>query len=331
MSATVRTVLAVSAGFLAVLVVIGGVLVLALGPDSGKDGATDGRQVPPGTTLPPVPDGQTVTTPPGRMRVVHHDVTFLVLDGWTWGALDQWCIGDGRPHVQLPGTAQTEVACLPNAIGYGARLSPVADDVPAPREGDVPRGAVVERVEVTSRLVLDVVARDREELDAVLGSVRELADDDRVDGCPTALEVPSLGDAATTGTEPGEPLSMCAYDVAGRPNLLGAAPLGDRADAALGAVRTAPDGRGPDAAPEECSDWEEDSAFALVSARGPVAWIHLTGCRGHGVDLGGGDTRRLTEEVLAFVDVPGWSGATISEVPWPDRPDDPDAPVSSEG
>jgi hypothetical protein len=152
-------------------------------------------------------------------------------------------------------------------------------------------------------------------------------DGDWVNGCPVHQDVPGIGRAGVLAAEDDGPLSVCRYALGvDGPNLEDAF-AGSRVTS--DALRAAPRGTGPDAGPGTCEDWPEDTAVALVGDAGVVAWIHYAGCSGHGVDLGDGDTRRVTADVMRVVMTPGWSGGTIGEIPLPDQVSDPDGSVSS--
>ena len=49
-----------------------------------------------------------------------HDVTIEVPNTWVYGALNQWCVDDGRadePMVERPGRSQTLACCAARARG----------------------------------------------------------------------------------------------------------------------------------------------------------------------------------------------------------------------
>ena len=324
-SARRRTTMLVAGGSVAAVVLAG---VLVPGMLSGR---TTGE--PPVATqapAPTIPPGDDVRTgPDGWQQVVYDGITFAVPAHWGRGAVDQWCIGSGEPVVQLPLTVQTEVACQP-LRGLGVVLTPPGQTPPVPVPRDYLDGTWLAQQPYAGWTVT-VSADSARVRDLVSASIRVLQPSDRVNGCPAQLDVPDLGEA---GIVRDGAVAACLYGTGtSGPNLRGALALDDdAAAAALSALSRAPDGAGPDADPDMCADWPEEAALALVGSTGPAAWVHFSGCDGHGVDLGSGDTRRLTEDVMQLVLDVGWSGGTIGEVPLPGRSgEDPDGAVSSEG
>jgi hypothetical protein len=323
-SARRRTTVLAAAGSVAA-VVLAGILVPGMLPGRTAGEPPVATQAP----APTIPPGDDVRTgPDGWQQVVFDDITFAVPADWGRGAVDQWCIGSGGPVVQLPQTVQTEVACQP-LRGLGVVLTPPGQTAPVPVPRDYPDGTWLAQ-ESRAGWTVTVSAGSARVRDQVPASIRVLSPSDRVAGCPARLDVPALGKA---GTVRDGAVAACIYGTrTPGPNLQGALALDDdAAAAALAALSHAPDGSGPDADPDVCDDWPEEAALALVGSTGPAAWVHFSGCDGHGVDLGAGDTRRLTEDVMQLVLDVGWSGA-FGAVPLPGPSGtDPDGAVSSGG
>ena len=266
----------------------------------------------------------------GWQQVVWHDLTFAVPPDWARGAVDQWCLGGGgAPVVQLPDTSQSEVACSP-LRGYGVQVTPHDQRPPVLDPDAYPDGTVLTQV-TRSGWDVTVSVPSSKLRKAIVASIEVLGSEDWVGGCPVRQDVPRLGDAVVTADERG-PLSVCRYGlgVAG-PNLEEAFAGTPSEPVSAAALTAAPRGTGPDATDEECGDWPEDAAVAVVGDGGPVAWVHYAGCFGHGVDLGSRGTRQLTEDVMRLVMTPGWSGGVIGEVPLPLRATSPDGAVSGGG
>lgn len=329
-SARRRRTTVLAAGGSVAAVVLAAVALPGLMPDRTRTEPTPANDPAPALTR-----GKDLrTAPDGWRQVVYRDLTFAVPLDWGNGAVDQYCIGDGQPVVQLPGTAQTEVACTP-LRGLGVVVTPPDQTAPLQNPGDYADGTSLAQ-ETKGRWTVTVSAGSAKVRDQVAASIRLVADGDWVNGCPAHLDVPDLG-SAVVGAEEGA-VSVCRYAVGvDGPNLDATWTAADVGPAttylppSLEPLRAAPKGSGPDAGPGTCDDWPEDSAVALVGDRGPTAWIHFTGCGGHGVDLGGGDTRRLTEQVMLVATMAPWSGGTIGEVPMPGMSGDRDGSVSSDG
>ncbi len=325
-SAARRRRTAVVAGGASVAAVVLAAVVLP-GVLTDRDGGTPPIATDP---TPTVPSGKDVRTgPDGWKQVVFHDLTFAVPQDWRPGSVDQWCIGSGKPAVQLPGMAQTEVACMP-LRGLGVVVTEPGQDPPPQDPGDYADGTSLAQV-TRGGWTVTVSTDSADVTDDVAASVRVLDAGDRVNGCPVQLDVPALGAA---GTVEEDPVSACLYDVrVAGPSLTGTVRLDSGAAAAARSALTgAPKGTGPDAGPGTCDDWPEDSVLAVLGRSAPVAWVHFSGCDGHGVDLGSGDTRKLTEAVMQLVLDTGWSGGTVGGVPMPGQSGgDPDGSVSSDG
>lgn len=250
------------------------------------------------------------------------NVSFAVPGHWEHGALHQRCTGTPPPAVERPGGVSTLMWCA--WIGHGVAVSPAddgepyADVVPFGRGGDgvqtFPRGAAVERVRVGD-VHLVAVAPDAATAAAVAGSARLVTGTDP-HGCPTAATVPPLGEKVA-GTSTATTLravtevSVCRFDLTDAGPLLAAS---ERLDAAgtgafVAALLGAPRGAGPDAPPGTCANQPPTEVVGIAVDGEPVAWVHVSGCSRHGVDLLDGTPRRVTDEVLYWALSPGWSGA----------------------
>ena len=270
----------------------------------------------------------------GWRQVVFHDITFAVPADWGDGAVDPWCVG-GRyatARVQLPTTAQTEVGCSPMR-GLGVVVTPTDTGVAKPDPSQYADGTALGQA-TRAGWTITVSAVNAKTRDAIMDSVQVVQADEWVNGCATQRDVPRLGDAPALAAEDNGPLSVCRYAVGVQgPNLEDAvgstSTTTSSTEVSTAPLRAAPKGTGPDAGAGTCRDWPEDAAVAVEGDPGVVAWIHYAGCDGHGVDLGAGDTRRLTEDVMRMVMTPGWSGGVIGEIPLPGQGRDPDGSVSS--
>lgn len=246
------------------------------------------------------------------------DLQVGVPASWTYGTLSQWCVGATgterrTPRVQRPFGVSTLVACTGDG-GYGIAFTRAGDRTGVPT---APPGAAVRRVGFdTGRAT--IVARTAALADRVAATAMRVAEVD-VHGCGPDASLPRLGTFADAADLGSASISVCRYVRTGGRVLLDASErlAPQDADALRSALAGAPSGRGPDAPRSSCIRGPERQAVALVVDARVAAWVHYDGCRGHGVDLGADDTRRVTEGVLHWALSPGWSGGLSAGVPFP--------------
>jgi hypothetical protein len=292
-----RTTLA-GVGAAAVAAVVVPVAVVALGgSDGGKEPVADD---PTASDVEPADNGRWESW---------HGVTVQVPDEWEYGDQAAWCADGGSVEtfrVTRPGGVSESIACTP-ASSYGLSFSEVEmDDSDEPFEWPVvaqtnnawPAGTYV-GARGTDGVVVMVAGPDRDDVIAVLDTVRPVADGVDPNGCSpdiASVHVPATG------------LAVCRYDSAGR---LEQSELLAGTDA-------------------------EEAATALTSAPG---YADLLGCEeGHGpvvtmtsqdlsavVELSGncpavtgpGTEGAATADVLYWALSPGWTGAVDENVPLP--------------
>jgi hypothetical protein len=232
-----------------------------------------------------------------------HDVTIEVPDTWVYGTLNQWCADDGlpgEPIVERPGGMQTLMLCTP-ASGYGVRFQTVDnnDDFRWPlvkQSGDTwPADAYVGARGLGGVLV-EVALPDLALAEEILDSAQL---NDRLDpnGCPVGAD--------SDPVIPGETMTVCRYDTAGKleqSELLSGADL-KAAELALWAApaSTATD---CDALPAQTIRLASVAEDARIDLSCGTLMVH-------------GEARRLTKDVLYWALSPGWSGSVPDGVSLP--------------
>ncbi len=225
----------------------------------------------------------------------YHNVEFAVPPTWGYGSLDGWCaagpsLAGRQPVVERPGAVVATIACPSSA--YGVR---VAGSAPT----DPPPGAIVLDTTVGGTTVT-VVAQDAEVAQTVIGSVRAIAGKDSY-GCAATKQVPALGEMTGSSTiDRKDPVTLCRYDLGlDGPNLSSSERVSKPADLEsfwLGLDAGQP-GVGPDSGPSTCIDSPESEALLVQVGDQEVAWVHYSGCAGHGIDVHG-TTLKLNEQVM---------------------------------
>jgi hypothetical protein len=318
-----RRALVVASAAAAVALAIGIPAVVSAVGGRGPARGAGGGDVQRGRTVArSVPDGWRVES--------WRDLTWAVPANWGYGTIDQWCADDdgvegrGRlaPVVQRPYGVSTLVGCGPPR-GLGIEIS-VGGAAPSVDADDYVGGAAVAQKRFGA-VTVTVSTRDEALTDRVLGTVRRFEGLDP-NGCPAAGDPVGVGEGDGVRGPAAGLLSVCRY---ARPDperapgwiLDQSEQLSAVSSAqAWTALRAAPAGSGPDADPAECSGWEPEQVVALRTSAAEVAWVHVDGCSGRGVELLGDGAHRLTAEVLRWAFSPGWSGAVDGSLPLPDLP-----------
>lgn len=277
-----------------------------------------------GPTPPIATETPEVVVPAGWRIETWRDLEIQVPESWDYGALSQWCVGDGgdagsKPAVQRPEGAVTHVLCSPNN-GLGAQFfDPTTDSrdwVYRPgaiwryERGDVavyPEGSWLGYEVLGSGGVL-VVAPDRATAQDILDSARPVEGLDS-NGCAPR------DDAMVAVSAPGDIfVAVCRY---GADGWLQQSERLSSADSvrALEALTSAP----IDFDTSPCPATPELTDHVLLSGEGRVLRVEYGGCRGdHGV-YEAGKHRELTADVMYWALSPGFSGGFGHDVPLPDH------------
>jgi hypothetical protein len=275
--------------------------------------------VPVGLGALSVDEGGGVATEPGPVKSSlpagwrsesYRDVEFAVPPDWEYGSLDDWCASGGSvtdaPRVERPGGVVATIACPSSA--YGVRIG----EPP----GNPPAGAVVRSASVGG-VTLSVVAPDAQVADKVAGSLHEIQGKDH-HGCVPEKAVPPVGDmTGSSSIDRDDPIALCRYDVG-----VDGANLNSSEEIELSdnkrfwlSFDSAQPGRGPDSGPGACSDSREDQALLVQVGDQEVAWVHYSGCDGHGIDEFG-TTLKLNPQVMYWA-LPRGGFALDGSVPIP--------------
>jgi hypothetical protein len=272
--------------------------------------------------------------PEGWRTESWRSVTLLVPDSWSNGefggcapAMSDDPFAGGYPTtvvervtaavVERPGRVSAAIACWSlSTLPYGVRFE-MASSNHSLSSAELPADAVWREVELAG-VHIDIIAPESI-AEAIEQSVREIQAVDP-NGCPAQTRFAALGELNGPQRDVSAPrLSLCLYVLAdGQPRLEKSELLSyEDSDSLRGALGEAPSGRGPDETREGyCGDWQEDQAV-LVRSGTDGAWIHFGGCQGHGIDLGGGVTRRLTRDVMYWAFIPGGSSGWSGVIPTP--------------
>ena len=269
--------------------------------------------------------GQQAITPakPGWRWEMWRNVQLQVPDSWDRDQdIMQPCLikDQARGFVSRPARAHTQVMCQESDYQAPTRgpLLAFLDPVEKPKLGTrtYPNGTVT--IERVGQVTLMVVAKDDKLRHRILDSA-EIVRGTNAAGCPTATDVPPIGNASPGGStiaslDHVDTVSVCRYY--DNDNAYAYTVTGAKATAILNALRGAPKGHGPDR-PGNCSAGlpeREAGLYRLWSENVATdVWIHWDICRGHGID--DGNTQRvLTTETLApFLGV-AWSGGVPAGV-----------------
>lgn len=241
----------------------------------------------------------------------YRNVEFAIPPDWGHGSLDDWCAGGGgveeSGRVERPGGAALSIGCP--SSGYGVRVD--GEGVATP-----PPGAVVREAEAGG-IPIVVVATSEEVADIVAGSLREIPGQD-FHSCDPAKAVPPLGAMESSSTlGRGGVVTMCRYELGVEgPNLVDSEGVGEADDESfwLG-LESAEKGKGPDSGPRTCTDSPETEAVLVKTGGEDYAWVHYSGCDGHGIDIGG-TTYKLNAQVTYWT-LPRGSFAVDGSVPLP--------------
>ncbi len=302
--------LAVAAVLVAVAVPVGIVRYLS-GPGSG--GSSVATQSPSSATP------TTSVIPAGWRAESFHDVTLLVPDTWGHGDIEG-CWEDGGPRVERPEGVKR--ACLRTGWGYGVAFFPPGTDLTV---DPVDRQAYSQVVSVGQAEVA-IVTPDKATGQQIAASIRVYQGQDP-NGCPARVNAPSLG-AASPGAfadfEVGS-ASVCWYGVTNTTSgqlqgeLLDSERLSEgQTGRAIAALTSAPAGTTDPLTGSCLSSGSKEQYFGLILYYGQHVWVHYDGCTAHGID-GAGPTKQLTEQVMYWALLPGWTGAVGAEVPLPAR------------
>lgn len=275
----------------------------------------------------PTPSLDTDPAPAGQRIESWRNLTALVPDVWTYGGGTDWCAADGNdqaPQVVRPEGVVRAIGCTPQN-GYGLYFGDGSTISWARESGDVwqYRWADEDQVEVYPEdawlglfLAGDhyvmVVTPDEATTREVLGSVRVLRGDDP-NGC-------AVRDGSDAAQGDGERWSLCRYGADGwlRESLL------------LSEADTASFREAVSAAPlkehsEPCGDQPgvEPAGHVRAGSGGDLGGLTVVfegSCPAENGIYLSGTSRELTEDVMRWVLMPGWSGSLIASVPVPQEP-----------
>jgi hypothetical protein len=259
-------------------------------------------------------EGTTDRAVPAGMRVESwRGVTLLVPDGWGHGSLQAWCADGGqlRPLVELPGTVAPQIKCPTST--YGASFMTL-DDHP---DGEFDWPVTLQTSQgwppdawsgahAVGDVLVSVTAPTQQEALSILATVRAIGPEGDPNGCPSS--------SLATVRPPGDGMSVCRYDEAGRleqSEWLDA----DDAGTAEQVIRSAsPDARkGPPCirphAPSTTIHMVS-TAFDATVTFGGSCWFDTR-------VTSGVDAWMLDPEVLYWALSPGWSGSVPGDVPLP--------------
>jgi len=269
--------------------------------------------------------GQQAITPakPGWRWEMWQNVQLQVPDSWDRSHdITQFCLiqDQTRAFVSRPQVAHTLVGCGKSDF-QAPTLGPVLaflDPAQKPELGTRthPNGTVT--IERIGQATVMVVAKDDKPRHRILDSA-EIVRGTNAAGCPTATDVPPIGDASPTGPPVAsldhvDTVSVCRYydnDTSYSYTVTDA-----KATGILNALRKAPKGHGPDR-PGICSAGlpeREAGLYRLWSNNvASDVWVHWDICRGHGID--DGITQRVvTAETLAPLIGVAWTGRVPADV-----------------